>query len=129
MLAPLTAEQNEIFDLRDRVYDLQEALTAEMAKVAKLEAASCSLKTAEDGRTGVSRALACLLGSPDGFRTREQLLGAIGYSDMKLDPKLVDVTICKLRHKLPKGASINTIRGAGYCLTPGSRGIIEGEHG
>jgi DNA-binding response OmpR family regulator len=56
--------------------------------------------------------------------SRKQMHAAVAGSP-KVDPRIIDVVVCKLRRKIrPHGIEISTARNQGFYLTPPSRAKI-----
>lgn len=65
------------------------------------------------------RALNALHRARSGFISREQLLVSLYGLEPDVEPKIIDVYVCKLRRKLAgTGIEIRTSWGAGFGLTP-----------
>lgn len=72
-----------------------------------------------------ARILQCLVGAPDGRRSRDAIHVAASGQDPLSSPKVIEVRICKLRQKLaPLGFKISTLHGFGYRLDPAARAHI-----
>lgn len=116
-MTKLTAEQNELLDLRDRVYELEE----EVRQLRKLLAGEARFPIEWKLQPGEAKLLSSLAAAPQGYRSREALCRIISKLD---DPQLtlVAVRISNLRRKLkPLGISILTRSHDGYELPPASR--------
>ncbi len=101
-------QQDEIETLRERVRQLEDLLIP--------TGVLCPI---EWGLTGSEARLFAFLTTRD-MATKEQIMHAL-YADRhnadEVEPKIVDVFICKLRKKLtPHGVTVDTVWGQGYSL-------------
>lgn len=113
----LTAEQNEILDLRDRVFELEEALrglTCAMSDDPMRFPPEWRLSPRE------SRALFVLVSCSKDVSI-STLLPAVSKSKTT-DWRVVRVVMFELRRSLkPFGIKIDTVKGGGYALTEESK--------
>lgn len=96
--------------LEDRIAELEDELMAPLPDFL------CGLLTGTEAR--VARVIASRQ------RARKEAILAIawGRNSEDIDPKIVDVIVCRLRKKLaPFGIKIQTIVGVGYTFDPVSR--------
>jgi DNA-binding response OmpR family regulator len=127
MRGELTAEQNEILDLRDQVYDLQQKL-ANCLEEARLDVGRPPRQFPRSWR--LTPAEAAMLGlfaaSVDGFASRKDLHFVSARKNKYTGVKIVDVMVCKLRRKLrDTGISITAVWGAGYEISPESLAFLK----
>jgi DNA-binding winged helix-turn-helix (wHTH) protein len=72
------------------------------------------------------RILISLYNAPEGFRSRAQLMAAIGGIEKELQNRNIDVYMCRLRTKsAPHGITITTVHGQGFRLDQPSKAIIK----
>lgn len=125
----LTAEQNELLDLRDKVQDQAEEilqLKQQLLGTDNAMPAEWCLTPAEE------KIVACLFAARGAVRTREQLFHAFADAESEVDIKIVDVHISRIRKKLVRfNVHVKTVWGTGYQLDSAALravGSALGEH-
>lgn len=121
----LTAEQNELLDLRDRVFELEEANAAlrnELAGAQERAAFPAEWRLTKSQ----SLLLAMLMTDPGGYRTSETLRRGLYPPDKKRCPSVISMMVKRSRIRLrPFGIEILSCRGNGYVIPEASRALIK----
>lgn len=122
-MTELTAEQNEILDLRDQVFELEQMVRAFRSD----DSDHLFIPTEWNLRPQERAVLKCLMTSPTGFRRLRVLhLVTSNKTIMESDPKVVQVVICRLRMALKRfDVEIKTVKNEGYCLPSDSLAALK----
>lgn len=120
-MTKLTAEQNELLDLRDRVFELED----EVRDLRKVLAGECQFPIEWRLRPASARLLSALLSAPNGYRSYDALSQIVSPTQVAVGSSLVKVQMAHLRSRLqPLGIEIATRWGEGYELPAASRRAI-----
>jgi DNA-binding response OmpR family regulator len=119
----LTAEQNEILDLRDRVHDLEE----ENGKLRRMLRGTVPFPLEWKLSPSHTAVLGCLYRSPAGYASEEMLLSAL---QQRHGARASVITLKVHMHRLrrlvaPVGITILCRWGEGYELGPGARAVLD----
>lgn len=121
MTSTLTAEQHEILDLRDQVFDLQEQNAALIASAKAKLPSRDFVFTRAWCLTPAERQMLSVFASTEDWSASKQALHIAIRRNRATEIKIVDVMVCKLRKKLaPFGVDIETVWGFGYQIAPQS---------
>lgn len=111
-VAVVDRQREELEELRETIVQLRDALAPQIAW-------PCEWRLTSSEAVFLSSLYAA-----KGMMSRERLMTAVYGAGWELDPKILDVMVCRIRRKVPFAADVRTHRGQGFALGSEARTLI-----